>query len=240
MTASPSRTCCLAALLCCAATAQAAVPDLTGIWSAVPGVRGPDLRESFIRDAPFVPAVRARVAEYNALIRPSGASPGAYCLGHGMPEVMLGSGGYPMEIIQRPEQMTLIHELHSEVRRIYTDGRKTDPNDLVPERNGYSTGHWEGDTLVVETISLPETVEQFTAHSAEAKVVERFTLSNDKGRRLLTDEITLIDPAFYTKPVTLTKQWAPSRSARILSYDCNEPVWEAHVEELRGAQAQKK
>ena len=52
---------------------------------------------------------------------------------------MLGSGGYPMEWIQRPEQITVIYEAHNEVRRIYIDQPRPDPKDLVPSRDGSFT-----------------------------------------------------------------------------------------------------
>src|SRR5690606_423815 len=119
----------------------------------------------------------------------------------------LGSGGYPMEIIQRPEQVTIIYEAHTEIRRIYIGAPPVDPADLVPSRNGYSTGYWDGDTLVVETIALKEAVDQMSAHSDEATILERYRLTRDeKGNRILTAELTLADLRFYTKPITVTKQ----------------------------------
>ena len=86
---------------------------------------------------------------------------------------MLGSGGYPMEILQRPEQINITYEAHGEMRRVYFGDRVADPKDVFPERNGYSIGRWEGDTLVIETDHLVEQVDQRYAHSAQARVVER-------------------------------------------------------------------
>ena len=236
------------ALAGCAHAAQG-TPDFSGIWSsardpapaAAAGAEGApagraarqDQRGEFMRTAPYTAVGRAKVTEYAKLVAPSAVTPGAFCLGHGMPQSILAGGGYPMEIIQRPEQITIIQEAHSEVRRIYTDGRKVDPKDLVPERSGFSTGHWEGDTLVVETVSLTEAIDQYTAHSEEAKVVERFRLTTDKGVKRLTVDVTMTDPVFYTKPVSLSKSYEPSRSKRIMSYDCNEPAWHEHLEKLR-------
>ena len=71
-----------------------------------------------------------------------------------MPGSMLGSGGYPMEILQRPEQINITYEAHNEVRRVYLGDRIVPMDDRVPGRNGHSSARWEGDTLVVETTHL--------------------------------------------------------------------------------------
>jgi len=191
---------------------------------------------------PFTAEGRQKVEEYRALVAENQDSPGAFCLGTGMPGAMLGSGGYPMEWIQRPEQITVVYEAHTEIRRIYTDGRKVDPRDMVPSRDGYSTGHWESDTLVVETTQLKEAIDQQLAHSDQARIVERYSSSKGpKGERLLTAEMTLIDPVFYTEPVKQTKTWAAAKPlTMMIAYDCNEPAWEDHLDELRRKAAAKK
>ncbi len=103
-----------------------------------------------------------------------GCTPGGACVGYGMPASMLGSGGYPMEWIQRPEQITVVYEAHSEIRRIYIRAEAEPREDLIPSRDGTSFGRWEGDTLVVETIGLKEAVDQSSAHSDQANIVERY------------------------------------------------------------------
>src|SRR5688572_4328548 len=64
---------------------------------------------------PMTEVAKQKVAAYRALVSPLGETPGGYCLGTGMPGSMLGSGGYPMEILQRPEQMIVVYEAHSEI-----------------------------------------------------------------------------------------------------------------------------
>jgi hypothetical protein len=222
--------------------AQAAQPpDLTGIWGWDPeqqrgAGRAVDL---WPPNPPYTKEAKAKVDAYRALVEPTGDSPGGWCLGSGMPGSILGSGGYPMEIIQRPEQITIIQEEHNELRRIYIGGRKVDDKDLIPTRNGYSTGKWEGDTLVVETISLKEGIDQRSPHSDQAKIVERYKLTKDaKGRKILTAQVTVTDPQFYTQPVTVTKNWVAVENGRMLDYECNEPAWEEHLQKL--AEAAKK
>ena len=76
---------------------------------------------------PVTDAAKKKIAAYRALVQPTGDTPGGYCLGTGMPGSMLGSGGYPMEIHQRPEQFIIIYEAHNETRRVYLGNR------IVPE-----------------------------------------------------------------------------------------------------------
>ena len=215
-------------------------PDFSGVWTwhLMPG--GPRFGSVWPMKPPYTEEAKKKIAAYHALIDPTGETPGGYCVGVGMPGNMLSSGGYPMEIIQRPEQITIIYEAWSEIRRIYIGGKKVDPKDLIPTRNGYSYGHWEGDTLVVETTSLEEQVDQASAHSANAKIVERYRFgADDKGKKILSAELTLSDPEFYTEPVTVTKTWAAAPDTRMLSYECNEPTWEDHLEALRKKAAEK-
>ncbi len=207
-------------------------PDFSGVWTNFggPGFGG----ARWPQNAPFTDEARAKVADYRRLVDGTGATPGEYCVGTGMPGSMLGSGAYPMEIIQRPEQITIIYEAHTEIRRVYMDGRDVDVGDLFPTRNGFSTGYWDGDTLVIETFALMEQVDQAAAHSDQARIVERYTLGrNDAGRRIISAELTMTDPVFYTAPVTVTKQWAELANGRMLHYECNEPDWEDFLNQRR-------
>ncbi|RYH03734.1 MAG: hypothetical protein EON57_09460 [Alphaproteobacteria bacterium] len=217
------------------ATATAAPPDLTGVWTnagrpGIGGATGPGAQAT-----PLKPEAKKRVEAYQALVAKSGDSPGGVCLGTGMPGSMLGSGGYPMEIIQRPEQITVIYEAHSETRRIYFGDRNAPQKDRVPGRNGYSEGKWEGDTLVVTTDNLVDQVDQRTTpHSDKATIVERYTLQgkDDQGRQILKAEMTLTDPVFYDKPLKMEKLWAKVPNGRLLPYECNEEFWNDRLEQL--------
>jgi hypothetical protein len=187
----------------------------------------------FEKTAPFTPLARRKLAEYHSLVDATGDSPGAHCVPHGMPLTVFLGGGYPVEFIQRPEQLTIVYETHNEVRRVFLDGRHVDPDDILPSRDGTSWGHWEGDTLVVETTGLVESIDQATAHSENARVVERYTLLTEAGLRRLRVEVTIHDPGFYSTPPTLTRQYTQLREGRMLDYNCTEPDWEDHLEMLR-------
>jgi hypothetical protein len=212
-------------------------PDFTGVWTdyvdpqqpAGGGVEppGPAL------DLPFTADARQKVESYRKLVAPTGDTPGAYCLGSEMPSVLFGGATYPMEIIQRPEQITIIHELHNDVRRIYLDSRNMPEADRLPGRNGYSSAHWEGDTLVVETTKLVEQVDQRYPHSDRARVVERYQLTTSpRGERVLVVDMTMTDPVFYTRPVTGQKKWVEVPNGHLLPYDCAEEGWRKRIEQL--------
>lgn len=224
-------------LVACNKTAPA-VPDLTGIWTMdAQGRAGASINGvgDFEQTAPFTPEARAKLAEYHALVDPTGDTPGGHCVPHGMPLAVFLGGGYPVEFIQRPEQLTIIYETHNEVRRVFLDGRQIDPADILPSRGGMSWGHWEGDTLVVETTGLTESIDQATAHSEEARIIERYTPHTRDGLRRLQVEVTIHDPEFYTEPPTLEREYTELQQGRMLDYNCVEPEWEEYLERLKQA-----
>jgi hypothetical protein len=221
-----------------AVEAAAVRPDFGGVWNfyAEPGSNpfgfGPPVQ------LPFRAEAKVKVDEYQTLTGPQQDNPGAFCLGAGMPASMIFSGAYPMEVLQGSDQITLIYEAHSEIRRIYFGDKVIPEADRIPDRNGYSVGRWEGDTLVVETSSLKEQVDQQYAHSDQAKIVERYHLTKDKaGGKVLVADWTLTDPAFYTQPVSAQKKWTYDPKGRLLPYDCNEPAWEDHLTQLKAKAA---
>jgi len=215
-------------------SAAAATPDLTGVWTTADNASIRPAADA-LPALPLRPEVKRRHDAFNQLVAPTGDTPGGVCLGAGMPGAMLGAGGYPLEIIQRPEQITIIYELHGETRRIYFGDRNTPEADRVPGRNGYSSGRWEGDVLVVETNNLVEQLDQRTTpHSADALIVERYRLDGQdaQGRRILVAELTMTDPAFYTEPVKLKRRWAQVPNGHLLAYECNEELWNDRLESL--------
>ena len=212
-------------------------PDLTGIWTTYTepgqGRGGGGGGRGAGASLPLTDDAKKKVAAYRALVGPTSDTPGGYCLGTGMPGSMLGSGGYPMEIHQRPEQIIIVYEAHSEIRRVYLGDRIVADEDRIPSRNGTSSGRWEGDTLVVETTHLKEQVDQQYAHSDQARIVERYRLEKGAtGEKVLVAEMTMVDPAFYTEPVKAVKRWASVPNGHLLPYECNEEAWIKRLDEL--------
>jgi hypothetical protein len=176
------------------------------------------------------------MAVYRSLVRATSDNPGAHCLGSGMPASMMFSGGYPMEIVQRPDLVLVIYEAWTEIRQLYFADKVIPASDRIPDRNGYSTAHWEGDTLVVDTSSLKEQEDQTYPHSDGARIVERYHLAwGPKGEKLLVNDWSMTDPLFYTRPVTGEKKWAYDPKGILLPYECNEEAWLDHLEALRKA-----
>ncbi len=105
----------------------------------------------------------------------------------------------PVQILQEENQVTILYQRGMNIRKIYLDARH--PIDLEPEWYGHSVGHYEGDTLVVDTIAQDtrSSSDRFgTPKSPAMRVVERYRLAAD-GRRLHVD-IMVEDPGTYTAP----------------------------------------
>lgn len=208
-------------------------PDFSGVWTTYRGGGGPG---AFNRDGggetQLTELAQQKVAAYRAVTEGTNHSPGAYCVGSGMPGSMTGSGGYPMEILQHKDQINVTYEAHKEIRRIYIGDHDFDMNAIFPERNGFSVAHWEGDTLVVETTHLMEQVDTRAPHSEEAVITERYTLAVEDGRRVITNEWTMTDPLFLVEPMSGTKRWMELEGGRLLNYECTEPEWDDIVQRL--------
>jgi hypothetical protein len=129
----------------------------------------------------------------------------AKCLPPGMPAMM--SMAYGMEVMQTKDKITFFSELNDALRRVYLDGRKPAQKTLDdPTYAGYSTGHWEGDTLVVDTVALNDIsfIEGFTPHSDAMTVHERIRFT---GPGILEDHIVVTDPKALTKPWEVTRTY---------------------------------
>jgi hypothetical protein len=112
----------------------------------------------------------------------------------------------PMELVQRPGALYILTEFPQTIRWVPTDGRPHSKNP-DPSFNGESVGHWEGDTLVIDTIAIDERMRNISVgrsgdasawtHSKEERVIERFTRSS---KNYLTYQLTVIDPVVLVKP----------------------------------------
>jgi hypothetical protein len=146
----------------------------------------------------------------------------ARCLPPGMPAMM--SMPYGMEIMQTRDKITFFSELNDALRRVYLDGRKPTAKHLDdPTYAGYSTGHWEGDTLVVDTVALHPAsfIEGFTPHSDAMTVRERIRFVSPG---VLEDRITVNDPKALTKPweVVRTYRRAAAGNDELREFACAE------------------
>ncbi|HYR91715.1 MAG TPA: hypothetical protein VE422_47125 [Terriglobia bacterium] len=186
-------------------SAQAKIPDFSGVWRTINAPDAPREGTS-LRWLPRAGELPSFTPEYKAkydkiqVSRESGSEetePVARCLPPGMPWFTLAQ--YGLEILQTRDKIAFFSEWMDSYRRVYLDGRKP-AKDLDPSYNGYSTGHWEGDTLVVETVGLRDdtTLDRYgSPHSDAMTIAERFRLSSPD---VLEDKITVSDPRAFTKP----------------------------------------
>ena len=215
-------------LLSLDASAQtfATPPDLSGAWAPYRGGRGadpalmPPPAGPILLKSPYNEAYRARrAAEEEATKRgePLGTA-AALCTPYGMPR-MMSVALYPVEILHRPGQITIITEAFSEVRRIYMNQPQLPIAGVAPGFYGHSVGRWDGDTLVVDTVAIKESVLSYQnlPHSDQMRITERFRLvTND----ILHDQITIDDPVVLEKPVVYTLAYRRLPGYKMVEFVC--------------------
>ncbi len=213
-------------------------PDFSGIWDRgmVPGAPPPppanvlgtahssvprpfqDLPSLFPDGLPMQPwaaELRAkRVAEH------SKDHPDAHCLP--LNPIQLHSHPQPRKIIQSPRLIVILYEANDGIRQIFMDGRPLPTNDPDPWWYGYSIGHWEGDTLVVQTTGFREPGwidEEGTPISSAGRLTERFRRLN---YGTLEIEITVDDPKTFTRPWTYKLNQRLMPDTELIEFVCLE------------------
>jgi hypothetical protein len=200
-------------------------PDLSGVWQVEPPAPGEMERKvgdlgTFVVPgddprtfSPYFFDILADFKREDKPLRPEAAAvfgmhaktfgsdhPGSRCLPMGIPGTELIA--VPFKMIQTPGLVVILNELDYTHRQIYTDGRPL-PADPQPSWQGYSTGKWEGDTLVVETAGFNDKSWLDAighTHSEALRVQERFR-RRDFGHMEL--QITIDDAKTFTKPFTI-------------------------------------
>ena len=128
------------------------------------------------------------------------------------------------KIVQTPGLIVMLHEFNASYRQIFLDGRPL-PVDPQPAWNGYSSGHWEQDTLVVETAGFRDGIWLDLVGSPlteAAHVTERFRRANFG---LLEIQVTVNDPKAYTKSWTVTLRGRLEPDTELLDDICVEGVY---------------
>jgi hypothetical protein len=190
-------------------------PSLSGLWRIArraPGepepaapANGPpvagfrDVGQNIEGGLPFTPWAAQLRAEREAA--GSRDNPEAHCLPMG--NMQFHTQGAPRRFVQTPNITVILYEASMGYRQILTDGRQSPNNDPQPWYYGYSTGRWEGDTLIVTTTNFRDGEWLDILGSPltdEATVTERFRRPSF-GRMEI--DITVADPKAYTKPWTV-------------------------------------
>lgn len=183
-------------------------PDLSGLWINIgDAVTRPPI--------PLQPWAQ-KIADELAKIKQDNA--GAYCLPQvGVPSLM----HYPQRFVQGPDRVVhLIEDMDPGFRQFHMDGRShPDPDEWNPAWYGHSIAHWEGDTLVVDTVGFNEITPGFGVHSEALHVVERYTrLSHGRMRVELFAE----DPEAFTATQHHSWTMGLAEGAEIIEFVCAE------------------
>ena len=195
-------------------------PDLNGVWEPIK-TYSRDLADDLhpeTKSVPFQPWAK-ELADTRADGSHSRDDPPARCLPQGVPR-LAGAPG-PWKLVQTPGLVVVIYESFTLWRQIFTDGRKL-AAEVNPSWLGYSTGHWEGDTLVVETRGFngKAWLDQVGKPSTEQlRVTERYR-RKDYGH--LDMDITIDDPGAYTKPWSVVEHFNLRPATDLLEFACNE------------------
>lgn len=185
-----------------------------------PGERLPDaLPSTPIGPELLTPAYRAIYDERRAA-EAQLAEGAESCEWVGMPQIM--TYPYPFEILVTEGRLTLIFEVDSQVRRIFLDRDEHLPfDDLDPTYFGDSIGHWEGDTLVIDTVGFHAHTSLWNGlpHSDQLHIVERITWQDEDT---IHNEITITDALALSEPIQRTVQYSKRPDWRIREYSCLE------------------
>jgi len=194
-------------------------PDLSGFWMPGDNVKhllnlAADLKPEEIPLQPWAQEL------YKERIDNNGKEhPGVRCLPSGIPEKLNIPDG--LKVVHTPDLIVFLYESRTIYRQVFLDGRSL-PRDAQPTWMGYSIGHWEGDTLVVETIGqngktwldmrgLPGT--------ESLKIIERYTRPNI-GR--IDIDVTIDDPKAYSKPWSVKLSWRLVPDTDLIESICEE------------------
>jgi hypothetical protein len=185
------------------AQSSAADHDISGVWNAMRG--NYDVASFSKSNPPMTPWGQAQFDAAKPSQGPRGVSLGETtdrvykCVPAGMPYIYLQL--FPMQVVETPKEVIEIFESDHTVRHIHTDGRKH-PAVVKPSYNGHSIGHWEGDTLVVDTIGLNGKLWlDRVGHpdSDQMHIVERIHRVDDKTLQV---DFTFDDPKSYVNSWT--------------------------------------
>ena len=141
------------------------------------------------------------------------------CYPHGVPRLV--ASPYPVQFIQTPGLITILHEVSHNIRYVHMNQKP--PANVKPSFLGYSVGHWEEDTLVIETTALNTRTridEEGIVHSDKLKVTEYIRKIED-GQRI-EDIIHIEDPGSFIKPWDARRyfNWRPD--LHLTEYICEE------------------
>jgi hypothetical protein len=147
-------------------------------------------------------------------------NPEAHCLPMGI--MQFYTQGFPRKFVQTPDEIVILYEASAGIRQIFTDGRPLPKDDPQPWYYGYSVGHWDGDTLVIETTGFRDDGWLDIIGSPlteQGRITERMRRPTF-GRMEI--DITVDDPKAYTKPWTVRHVQEIMLDTELIEFVCEE------------------
>jgi hypothetical protein len=140
------------------------------------------------------------------------------CIPDGMPATMMAM--FPLEVMQSKDRVTIIEEAYNQVRRIYLNEQQIQISDAEPGFWGHSVGHWEGNTLLVNTVGIKDYVRyRDVPHSDQMRIDEKISLLDANHMK---DVITVTDPVYLTQPWTWTWEYQRRPGYKLYEYVCED------------------
>ncbi len=192
-------------------------PDISGLWQPPVGYIGNIAKDLKADEVPFQPWAAALYQSRRDNL--SKEDPTGWCVPGGVPRANMVP--YPFKILAMPGITVVLYEAVQSYRQIFTDGRAL-PKDPNPAWMGYSIGHWDSDTFVVESSGFNDNawLDNFGHPGTESlHVTERFRRVNFGTMDV---EITIDDPKAYTKPWTIRAPFRLMPDTELLEYICSE------------------
>jgi hypothetical protein len=205
--------------------AAAAAPDISGTyWTTT---YSPTLQPSAGGSPPYRPEALAEYRKNMAAIAAGKLDDKArsFCVPDGVPRAL--ASPYPFEIVQIPNrgEIYLFYEINHMIRQVDMQNPlpPQDKLQLLPFFAGHSAGHWEGDTLVVETAGYNDMTfldNSGAPHTDQLRTTERIRrIDNGKG---LEDVVTIHDPGVFTQDWTTRFVYPARPDIRIMDWNCGE------------------
>lgn len=181
-------------------------PDFSGVWESEAWST-----EGWPTEPPFNDAGRAAQERWAA--HPEN-DPSLSCY---IPLGRIISAPMPHEVLQQEDRITFLYEYEHQIRRVFMDGRGHP--DTYPTLMGHTTGSWDGDTLVLDTVGVEPGLfrPQGFPYTDNLRLVERYTLVDD-GERMIA-EFIIDDPSYYSEPWTVRKRYRRT-DTEIKDYEC--------------------
>jgi hypothetical protein len=201
-------------------------PDLSGVWQKpyVPDMTKDGPNQKGVAELPFTEWGAKEWQNYH----PEDGDYTGACLPFGMMRAV--NTPEPVQFVQNAKYLAMLFEQNTWYHVVPIDGRPH--RKISPTWYGDSVGHWEGDTLVIETTNVNGHTRLDTIghpHSDQLHLIQRFTRT-DLGH--IAYEVTVDDPKTFTKPWKNTRTFTLRPDWEMMEYSCeenNKSLWEGRI-----------